>query len=253
MAESHTEVLDAAVARNVGAVLSVPTAGMPRNLKTRFLGEEADCLWLEVEAAASGILDAAARDGQGVGVAFKTGTRTIMFATKVLELRAEYRMNSQVLVPAVRVERPAEIKSVQRRTNYRVKIVDSSELLVRAWRIPDNFVLRDRPPAAMEMCVEPRDLSAGGISLLVKSSGTGNPIRIVEGQRLRLLLRHADSEVLLEAFVRHAVETPGGQQRLGVQFGKADADMAGRQALSKLNMIVSALAREEVRQLRLSS
>ena len=253
MAESHTEVLSAAVARNTGAVLSVPTAGMPRNLKTRFLGEEDNCLWLEVEAAASGLLDAVARDGQGVGVAFKTGTRTIMFATKVLETRADYRMNSQLTVAAARVERPTEIKSVQRRTNYRVSLGSDNELLVRAWRIPDNFVLRDRPPAALEMCVEPKDLSSGGISLLVKSAGADNARRVVDGQRLRILLRHAESEVLLEAFVRHAVDTPGGQQRLGVQFANTEADVAGRQALSKLNMIVAALAREEVRRLRLTS
>ncbi len=252
MAESHTEVLNAAVARNTSAVLSVPTAGMPRHMKTRFLGDEDDGLWLEVEATASGLFDSVVRDRQGVGVSFKTGTRTIMFATKVLELRSEYRMNSQLTVAAIRVERPAEIKSVQRRTNYRVRIIDASEFLVRVWRIADKFVLRDKPPATTEMCVEPRDLSSGGINLLVKSAGADPARRIVDGQRLRIQLHYQQSDVLLEAFVRHVDDTPGGQQRLGVQFANAEADLEGRQALSKVNAIVAALAREEVRQARLT-
>ncbi|MFI5381074.1 MAG: PilZ domain-containing protein [Tepidisphaerales bacterium] len=252
MAESNTEILSAAVARNGGAVLSVPSADALRHMKTRFLGQETDSLWLEADEAAGGLLDTVAREGHRVGVVFKTGTRKIMFATRVLERRREYRINSLVTVQAVRVSWPDEIKSVQRRTNYRVKITADSELAIRAWRIPDQFDLRDKPPAAMELCVEAKDLSVGGISVLVVSPGSGSGRPIVERQKLRIQLHHMQSEVVLEAYVRHAVDTPRGQ-RLGVQFVNMEADLAGRQTVAKVNAIVAALARDEVRQLRLTS
>ena len=47
MIATGISVLEAAVARNSGIVLSLPSAGMLRHLKSRFLGDAPEGIWLE--------------------------------------------------------------------------------------------------------------------------------------------------------------------------------------------------------------
>lgn len=146
---------------------------------------------------------------------------------------------------------PAEIKAIQRRNNYRVRIPPDSGFSARVWRIPERAYLGDRPMAAQEIDCEVRDLSTGGIGV-VFSGKDGQPAKVSPQDRLRVELSVPAGKMLLEGRMRFPAEPVKEMQfRAGVQFKALEADLDGRQILAQLTRIVGELQREEVRRMRL--
>jgi hypothetical protein len=122
---------------------------------------------------------------------------------------------------------------------------------VRAWRIPEHAILRDKPLSIAELTLKANDISTGGlgVSLLPKND---EPPKVIEGERLRVQIEHADQDLIIEGRMLHrAGATPAGQIRAGIQFKKLENDLEGRQILAALTKIVGELQREEVRRMRL--
>jgi len=250
MGDSTLKALRAAIARNSAAVLTLPSAGMVRHCKTRFLADDQEGFWIESDQTQGPLLDELIFRGADVGISFKTGAIKTIFTTPIVCRQSQYRLNAELTVEALRLRFPDKVTAVQRRANYRVSIPNDSELVVRVWRIPEHWVLRDRPSATMEVGSQARDLSMGGVGLQCPPKD-GEQVRMVADCRLRVLLSYSGTEVLVEGRVRHVRPTPDHSQRVGVQFRKLQDDLAGRQALSMLTTIVGDLHREELRRLRL--
>jgi c-di-GMP-binding flagellar brake protein YcgR len=146
---------------------------------------------------------------------------------------------------------PAEVRVIQRRNKYRVKVPSGAELSVRTWRIPEHACLADHPMHAQEVPCELRDLSVGGMGVNFKGRD-GDPARISMEDRLRIQFSHGENKILLEGRMRH----PAGRLkqtsvRAGVQFKALEDDLDGRHILAQLTRIVGELHRDEVRRFRL--
>jgi hypothetical protein len=249
MKPADEQLLHDAIARNAGAVVSLPSAGMLRHHKTRLLASEDDGFWIEAPPGESALIQALITSAQPVGISLKSAMTKLVLAAPARAFRAAMQINRDTAVDAVQLCWPGQIKAVQRRADYRVTVLRDSEISVRVWRIPEHHVLRDKPLSAAELKVTLRDLSVGGMKLIcVPVPGV---TKVVADQRLRMAFRHPDGEVIVEGRVRHAAPLPNGDLRLGVQFKKLEDAIQGRQALATLTTIVGQLQREEIRRHRL--
>lgn len=250
MTEADQETLHEAIARNATAVISLPSAGLLHHHKTRFLAAGEGGFYVESIRPQADLIDQLIVSRKPIGMAFKSATTRIIFATPIWRRHPEFHLNKQVIVEALLLPFPEGVKSVIRRAAYRVYVPSTSDIVVRIWKLTEEAELRDKPLASQELQCRPRDISIGGMGLLCPPKD-GQPVALCVEQRLRVLIVHKRHETLLEGCVRHLQTTPDQSLRVGVQFNKLDEGIDGRQAMAKLTTIVGELHREEVRRVRL--
>jgi c-di-GMP-binding flagellar brake protein YcgR len=224
---------------------------MLRHYKSRFLSETGQGFAIECAPGESTLIDELIANGQLVGISFKHGMTKVVFTTCILEKLPQFQVNSQTTVEALLLKHPQTVKAIQRRANYRVRVTEELEMRLRAWRIGEKVILRDRPMASQELDVELWDLSIGGVGVLIKGKD-GNPPRVTEADRLRIQLTYQDHDLLLEGRLREPQPTPKPDViRSGIRFKLMQDDLAGRQTTAALTRIVGELQREELRRMRL--
>jgi c-di-GMP-binding flagellar brake protein YcgR len=251
MIPSDRSILQDAIVRNTGVVLSLPSAGMLRHHKSRFLGEVESTILLESPPSEKLLIDALIATRQSCGIAFKKDHNKVIFAAPIRSRQTEFRINSDTLVEALLLEFPAEIKSFQRRTNYRVRVMADGDISVRIWRVGPRAAVRDIPMASQEIKAELRDISVGGIGVLLHGKDGAEPL-VSPADRLRVQLVFGPHTLLMEGRMR----APSGQQTpgrilTGVQFQNLEDDIKGRQNLALLTRMVGEMQRDEVRRFRL--
>jgi c-di-GMP-binding flagellar brake protein YcgR len=247
--ESH-DILADAVARNSAAVLSLPSAGMLRHHKSRFLAQTADGLWIESAPADIALIEELRQQQIPVGISFKAVPNKASFAVPILRRDQSYQLNASSVVEALLLQSPAKIKPVQRRNHYRVKVPEGAPLSVRVWRIADHVLVRDRPLASQLVAIHLRDISVGGLGVMLNRDTEDRAL--LSGQRLRIELKWEDVELILEGSLRIVEGAQAAESvRAGIQFKKLENDLAGRQAIAVLTRIVGEFQREEVRRSRL--
>jgi c-di-GMP-binding flagellar brake protein YcgR len=255
MGDSSTEILRDAIARNCAVVVSLPSAGMLRHHKSRFLTQTDQAFWVEAPAQERAIVDDLIRTDTPVGISFRLGEKKCAFTAPILERNAQFQINATTIVEAMLLRLPEKIHAIQRRNNYRVRVLKDSELRARVWRIPEHFHLRDRPTSALELSVQLRDVSTGGLGLLLLPKDN-QPPKVLPDERLRVELRFREEDpLILEGRMRYAGGLRSADDsspvRGGVQFKKLEDNLEGRQTLAMLTKIVGELQREEVRRARL--
>ncbi len=252
MPASQDEILDQAIARNCAVVLSLLSEGTLQHHKSRFLSGDSQGVWLESVPSEHALIEQHIVSGQQCAISFKSSEKKVSFIARVLQLDAQFKVNEQTVLPALLVDRPSEVKAIQRRKNYRVRIPQDSGLRTRMWKIPEHWYLTDKPTSAAEMSVQLRDISTGGVGVTFLSRSEQSP-RVLADERIRVAIKPEDQEeFVLEGRIRSPRPDPDGQSiRAGVQFTKLQDGVEGRQILSELTKIVGALQLDDVRHRRL--
>lgn len=247
MQNANVELLHEAVNRNSAMVLSLPSAGILRHHKTRFLGECNDGFWVEAPADDTSLVQSLIRGGQPVGVSFKHGINRVVFMTSLRRREESYAINAYNSIPALLLHHPDRVSAVQRRSNYRVNIPAEAGVNVRVWRIAEKTYLKDRPMANQEISVRVNDLSAGGVGLMLLGKD-GQPPRVTAQDRLRVQVEYNGEQILVEGRLRYPTNMPRSDMvRAGIQFKTLQADLEGRQNLARLTRIIGELQRAEIR------
>lgn len=252
MSASNVDVLLDAVARNAAVILSLPSAGMLRHHKSRFLSQTPEGLWVESAHEDRVLVDDLIASGTLAGVSFKTGTRMISFASRVLRRIERFSLNATTSVEALLLTVPETIDSVQRRHSYRVRIpAGSDEIKTRIWRIAEHHYLPDRPLASLEMPHELHDISSGGMGIALVRRGE-EPIKGSKDERLRIEVEYKGEQVIIEGRLRLPNELDRKTRiRCGVAFKKLESNLDGRKALALLTRLVGDFQRDEIRRHRL--
>jgi c-di-GMP-binding flagellar brake protein YcgR len=246
------DILREAISRNAGIVLTLISSGMMRHCKSRFLCETDGKILVESVPAETPLIEEMIRTTKPAGVSFKSGHTKVVFAAPLVERLPEYRINSTVVLQAVRLAWPTQIKSIQRRTNYRVRVGTDAELSARVWRIGPKAILRDKPLASCEIPAQLLDLSMGGMGVTL-SAPKHEPLRVDPADRLRVEISTPDREMLVEARMVHPDRLPRDAKsvRAGLQFADLQNDLEGRQVLALLTKLLGELKRAEIRRARL--
>jgi c-di-GMP-binding flagellar brake protein YcgR len=253
MSSDNADILKEAIARGAGIVLSLPSAGLLRHHKSRFLAEDPDGIWVESVPVERPLVEELVRDRQSAGISFKNGTLKVIFSTPVLRFDPEHQINAETLVQAMLVVFPTHIKAIQRRSNYRVAVGAGSDLSVKVWRIAERAYLRDRPMASQFVRCVLRDISLGGLGVTFQGEN-GAPPKVTEEDRLRVEVTWGGAAFLVEGRMRKPTAGVGADPATiltGITFKPLDHDLEGRQTLAQLTRIVGTLQREEVRRHRL--
>lgn len=251
MPDSEKNALVDAVERNSAIVLSLPSAGMLRHHKSRFLQQTAEGLWVESPPEDRALVDELAANGFAVGVSFKTGQRMVTFKANALRREQAFRINADTVIEALLIQAPATVDATQRRHNYRVPVPKDAELRIKIWRIAEHVHLKDRPMASQQLPCEVADISAGGLGVHLVADGS-EPIKATHEERLRIQLEYLGEQVLVEGRLRLTVDVRGKSRcRAGVTFKKLESDLEGRRSFAMLTRIVGDLQRDQVRRVRL--
>jgi c-di-GMP-binding flagellar brake protein YcgR len=242
-------VLEAA-ARNVSAVLSLPSAGMLRNHKSRFIAEAEDGVLLETPADNDALIAELIRTQSLCAVSFRSGSHKVMFAARIRRREKEWQLNQTTIIDAIVVEVPVEIKTMQRRANYRVEVRLEDGICARVWRLGPTECYKAEPCATKEVNAELRNISVGGIGVKLIGKDGALPI-ISQEDRLRVELNTTEQIIVVEGKMRAPTIPPtGGVIITGIQFMKLEDDIEGRQTLAQLVRLVGELQREELRTMR---
>jgi c-di-GMP-binding flagellar brake protein YcgR len=252
-AADNQQLLTDAVARNAGIMLSIPSAGMDKHFKSRFLGETEQGVWIEVVAGSAEPLKELLSQQKPLDISFNNPTRVISFNTTAITFEEAHRINTDTAIPAMLIARPDQIKNVQRRGAYRVHVPRECELRIRVWVLTEHAHLNDRPMAAQEVKVELVDISIGGVGMRMPAPAEGQKqTRLIKDQRLRVELSYKEMKMLFDGRFRPApLAAAGTVLTAGIVFKNLESDIEGRKKLGALTGIVGELQREEVRRNRL--
>ena len=244
--------LQDAIARNTAAVLSLPSAGMLRHQKARFLAEADDgSFWMECSPEDRPLIDELIANQTPAGISFKTSQIKSVFTAPIQQRMDDYRINADNTVCAVRVKYPATVKQMQRRLNYRAPVPKDGEIRLEVWRMAPRVPLRDRPAASARVEAELIDVSSGGIGVLFIGVD-GKPPLVCQEDRLRILITAGEIELLVEgSMLTPRPGTDPSKIRTGVAFKAMENNLEGRQSLAKLTKIIGELQRQEARRARL--
>ena len=254
MPETNESLLDAAIGRNAAAVISLPSAGIMRNHKTRFLGLTQDGFYVEATSPEdNALIDNVITAGSMVGVAFKSGFTSVLFATSIVQRIPNFQVSPTVAVEALQCVYPNHFRQQQRRQSYRVTLPIDHHIGCKVSRIPEHVLIGDRPQPSCEIHSSIVDLSISGLGLRCPLDRDKKPVKAILHERLRICLTYQNAELIVEGRTVHRRDLETGITILGIQFKKLEKDLEGRQALAKLTDIVGFLQREEVKRLRQSA
>jgi c-di-GMP-binding flagellar brake protein YcgR len=251
MPDKNAEILLNAIERNTAIVLSLPSAGMSRNHKSRLLCEMEGGILIAAPPGDDVLVGDLIRKKTSCAISFNSGAFKIIFATPIRRIVESWQLNAETSVTALLLEFPAQIKATQRRSNYRVDVPPDSDVSVRVWRISSSESLKDTPVAAKEVTAQVRDISQAGIGVKLIGNDGSLP-KIGTEDRLRVAIVYLGKTLVVEGKLTRAVDgSAGGSIVTGIHFKKLEGNLEGRQILSQLMRIVGELQRDELRRVRL--
>lgn len=251
MNEAERKKFDEAVARGAGVVLSVPVGTALRHHKSRLLGRRDDGFLVQSVPGYDDLIAELIAQRQSLGLSFRGEQVKIVCAAVPKAIESLTRPNEPEPVKALLLDFPQRMQAVQRRGSHRVRIGQHDEISLRVWRLMPKAYLKDRPSPEQEVAAELRDISTGGLGVILRGSG-GNPPKICTEDRLRIELHHPEGTLLLEGELRGAGKLlqPDTLQT-GIRFRLQSNQIADRQKVAQLTRVIGKLQREEIRRIRL--
>lgn len=240
-----------AIARNGSAVLSLPSAGMLRHGRSRFLAEFQGGVLMEAVAEQEPLAKSMVGTAEKAIVTFKGGAHHVVFGSRVLQQVPQWKMNETSTIDALLLEFPTQIKAIQRRTCYRAKVTPEKSISVRVWRIAEKIHLKEVPQRVQEVLCELRDLSVGGMGVRFYAGDNSDP-KVSPADRLRIEFKINGDSLLIEGRMRQPKGNPpaNGGVVTGVSFRDLEGHLEGRQTLAFLTRLVGELQRDELRRYR---
>jgi c-di-GMP-binding flagellar brake protein YcgR len=234
-------IVDKAIADGRNVIASIETDGQTLSFSARFLKRYPDGFTCETDFLPDGSKLAAIKTGLRATFSFGMTAAAVQFQADVLSIE-------EGAGPAVvRCGSISELYVGQRRNHFRVAVNGSCPLEVVIWKIPQHWVLRDRPKPSAQLRVELINLSLGGMCLIVRSHRVG-PADIAVGQRIRAEVTYKQEPAVLDAEVVY-LSSPNeeGSVRAGIAFRKLDNTIEGRRGANLLNQAIAALERQNIK------
>jgi hypothetical protein len=247
MSDKSAEIVHDAVARSVSAVLSLPSAGMFRHHKSRFICPHEGGILLQAPLEDRALVAELLRNQTPCGVSFRSGFYKVVFSAPLRRSEFGWRLNDQTAVDALLLEFPAAIKTTQKRSDYRVEIPRHTEIAARIWRLGKNDDLNTEPVPGKEVTAEILDISTGGMGVRLRGLEGQKPKISVE-DRLRIAITFEGTALIVEGNIRPPHVLPQAETIVtGIRFKALEDNLDDRKTKARLLQIVGALQRLELR------
>jgi c-di-GMP-binding flagellar brake protein YcgR len=243
-------ILRDSIARNVAILLSLPSSTSGEAQRSRLLSEEAGGkgVWIESLPDQASTIELLRTSRSSIAVSFRNGEHVVLFSASVLRQEPAFRLSPDVTVDAILLAWPTDLRLTQRRGGYRVKLPLDAPLKARVWRAP--YGTENWGP---EIRAELRDLSVGGMGLILRPAAADVPVpKVDHGDRLKVELAVPKRETLvLPGRLRQPPQMlHDGSVRVGIDFDSVDATIEGRRALGQVSGLVAELQRTHARRRR---
>lgn len=251
MSNQQFELLHHAIERNTPIVLALPSSAVIKPYRSRLLQIDEEGIYLESIPEQQALLDELIKSARPVTVSFRADVRRIEFITPILKRLRDYTLNSSTVIEALLLKRPDEVKTVQRRADYRVSVPHDCDIQFRFHRITEQADIQDPPHSTAEMTIDVRDFSTGGCGGTWKRKA--DDPKLVPEQRLRVQIDSPITSLILDARVRFVQPLYEPESvRIGIQFTLNINSIPDRQKMTQLNKILGELQRLELRRKRLA-
>jgi c-di-GMP-binding flagellar brake protein YcgR len=243
--------LVAAAERNGLCTLVINSAATRLFKRSRFLAADDQGLWVEIDPGDLPAMAGLVKLRHPLRITFFHHRSEVFFSAPPLEVRPAFILSDKSTVAAVRLARPTDIASGQRRKNFRVPVRPDDDVVVRIWRINEYVLIRDKPAASTEMKCELRDISLGGVGVTLFARRT-EAMKLVENQRFRVEVRVGKDELLFEGRLRYPAATARDDElaHCGIAFTSLDKEIESRRNLATLEKRLALMQRQIVRQRR---
>ncbi len=251
MTDKYAKIVHEAVARSVSTLLSLPSAGMFRNHKSRFISDFEGGILMQAPGNDRALIAELVRNERPCMVSFRKGIYNVIFAAPIRRAEPRWRLNDQTMLDALLMEFPSEIKVTQRRAHHRIEIPPHTEISVRVCRLGCDEDVNVEPPKDREVTAEVRDVSVGGIGVKLIGSEGKKP-KICTEDRLRIVLTFEGQGLIIEGQIRAPAVPPKGDTIVtGIKFKALEDSLEDRRTYTRLLQIVGELQRKELRMAKL--
>ena len=251
MTDKCAKIVDDAVARSVATLLSLPSAGMFRNHRSRFISDFEGGILCRPRGRDRALIAELVRNKTPCMVSFRKGIYSVIFAAPIRRAEPRWRLNDRTMVDALLMEFPSEIKVTQKRSHYRIEIPPHTEIAVRVCRLVRDEDVNVELPPDREVTAEVRDVSVGGLGVKLIGSDGKKP-KICAEDRLRIVLMFEGQGLVIEGQIRPPAGPPKGDTISHRDQIQGDAGQPGRpKDLTRLLQIVGELQRRELRMAKL--
>jgi c-di-GMP-binding flagellar brake protein YcgR len=251
MTDKNAKIVHDAVARSVSTLLSLPSAGMFRNHRSRFISDFESGILMQAPGSDRALIAELVRNKTPCMVSFRKGIYNVIFAAPIRRAEPRWRLNDHTMLDALLMEFPSEIKVVQRRAHHRIEIPPHTEIAVRVCRLAGDEDVNAEPPGDREVTAEVRDVSVGGIGVKLIGSDGKKP-KICAEDRLRIVLMFEGQGLVIEGQIRPPAVPPTGDTIItGIKFKVLEDNLEDRRTSTRLLQIVGELQRRELRMAKL--
>ena len=182
-----------------------------------------------------------------VGIDFGTSGAAIRLRAEMVALQSTRKSDGNESI-VICCGKPSELSLVQRRAHFRAPVPAGAPILLNVWKIPDHWVLRDKPKPSMQLRALLVDISPGGICVKVLAHRLG-PDSIGRGDRLRAELQFTDASAIFDGRIVHRSEVDAeGSSRVGIAFRQEDNTIEGRRAVAFLDRVIGSLQRLRIKE-----
>jgi c-di-GMP-binding flagellar brake protein YcgR len=247
MSDKYAKIVHDAVARSLSTLLSLPSAGMFRSHRSRFISDFEGGILVQAPTKDRALIAELVRNKAPCMVSFRKGIYSVIFAVPIRRVEPRWRLNDHTTLSALLMEFPSEIKVTQKRSHYRIKIPPYTEISVRVCRLMRDEDVNVELPPDREVTAEVRDVSVGGIGVKLIGSDGKKP-RIRAEDRLRIVLTFEGQGLVIEGQIRPPSAPPKGDTIVtGIKFKAMEDNLEDRRTCTRLLQIVGELQRRDLR------
>jgi hypothetical protein len=248
VATAVDDILKQAV-REKGALRVAFVDGTPasHNAKALQLSDKAGAegLWIHLPEADEATIGRFARSLSKFGFTLAAGKQRFSFESKVIARNPRFWFNDTVMLDALLVSMPDEVREVQERRQPRLPVSEGSGVTAQLFRLDKSAAATGNPTAAALVPVDGKlqDLSLTGGGFLCSPDRTLMAAK--RGERLACIVEFRGTKLLLVASLARITNISNRAIRIGIDFAAHQDERAMTGKLEQLASVVQELERQE--------
>jgi hypothetical protein len=206
----------------------------------------AEGLWLHLPEADDATVARLARTLPAVAVSFAIDRTRHAFESKVLDRNPRFWCNDTVMLDALLLAAPHEIRQVQERRCERLPVSEGSGVSAQLYRLekkPDASGAAQGAGALVPVDGNLQDLSLTGAGFLCAPDRALLSAR--RGERMACIIEFRGSKILLVASLARVTNVSTRAMRIGVDFKAHENERAMAGKLAELANVVQELERQD--------
>lgn len=200
-------------------------------------------LWVHLPEADEGTIARFGTALPAVDVSFAVDQTRYEFNSKVLSRNRRFWIDDTVMVDALLVAAPAEVRRIEERRKPRLPVSEGSGVSAQLIRLSKSSSVATDAPELLPVDAKLQDLSLAGAGFMCAPNRA--LLAAQRGERLACVIHFRGSKIVLVASLARVMSVSSRAMRIGIDFAahEGEAAMAGK--LAELAKVVQELQRQD--------